>query len=230
MQKMKESFVEVLTSILPMVALILVLSFIIEPFDRDMMISFVGGAVMMMLGLTLFLFGANLSMMEVGAQVGAFMVKKRSLVLIILLGFLIGFVVTIAEPDVQVLAGQVSDVSAGQVPKMLLIGVVGVGVGIFLVLALLRIVFQIKLYYLMMGGYALVFLLAAFAAPTYVPVAFDSGGVTTGPLTVPFILALGGGVTSMIRQGKGGNDSFGMVGLASLGPVIAVMILGVVFK
>lgn len=185
---------------------------------------------MMMAGLTLFLFGANISMMEVGSQVGAFMVKKRSLMLIILLGFLIGFVVTIAEPDVQVLAGQVADVSAGEVPRILLIGVVGAGVGIFLVLALLRIVFQVKLYYLLLGGYALVFLIARFASPAYVPVAFDSGGVTTGPLTVPFILALGSGVSSVIRQSKSGNDSFGMVGLASLGPVIAVMILGVAYR
>lgn len=230
MHKLRENFVEVITSILPMTVLILVISWILAPFDRDMMISFLGGAVMMIIGMTLFLFGANISMMEVGSQVGSFMVKRQSLTLIILLGFVIGWVITIAEPDVQVLSDQVSDVSGGKVPKMLLVAVVGIGVGIFLVIALLRIIFQIKLYYVLLGGYALIFLIAAFANPTYVPVAFDSGGVTTGPLTVPFILALASGVTSVIRTSKSGNDSFGMVGLASLGPVLAVMILGVVYK
>jgi len=229
MKKLKENFFEVLSSILPVAVLILVLSLILAPFSTDMMIKFVGGSVMMIVGMTLFLFGADISMMEVGSRVGGFLVRKRSLVLLIALGFVMGLVITIAEPDVQVLAGQVSTNSGGAISKTMLTGVVGVGVGIFLVLALLRVVFQIKLIHLLMGGYALIFILSAFANPEYVPMAFDSGGVTTGPMTVPFILAMGTGVTSAIGS-KSGNDSFGMVGLASLGPVLAVMILGVVFR
>jgi len=230
MDQLREKFQEVISSILPMTVLILVLSFILAPFDSDMMISFLGGAVMMIVGMALFLFGADLSMMEVGSRVGSFIVRKRSIVLLVLIGFIVGMFITVAEPDVQVLAGQVADVSQGAVSKGMLTAIVGVGVGIFLVLALLRIVFQVKLIYLMFGGYLLIFILAAFANPDFVPVAFDSGGVTTGPLTVPFILAMGTGITSAIRSGKGGNDSFGMVGLASLGPVLAVMILGVIYR
>lgn len=229
MRKLKERFKEVLTSILPMTVLILVLGFILAPFSADMMVSFLGGAVMMIAGMTLFLFGADLSMMEVGTRVGNFLVRKRNLWLLIGLGFLVGVFITIAEPDVQVLAGQVQAVTGGGVGKAFLTAIVGVGVGIFVVLALLRIIFQIKLIYILFAGYVLVFILAAFANPTFAPLAFDSGGVTTGPITVPFILALGSGVTSVISS-KSGNESFGMVGLASLGPVLAVMILGVAYR
>lgn len=230
MKKLKESFYEVITSILPMTVLIVILSFILAPFDSDMMISFVGGAIMMMLGMTLFLFGADISMMEVGSRVGNFLVRKRNLAVLIIIGFFVGVFITVAEPDVQVLADQVASVSDGRVSKALLTGIVGIGVGVFLVLALLRIVLQVPLIYLLLVGYILIFVLALFANPEFVPVAFDSGGVTTGPMTVPFILALGSGVTSAIHTKKGGNESFGMVGLASIGPVLAVMILGVVYR
>ena len=230
MEKLKEKFREVIVSILPMTVLILVLSAILAPFSKEMMVRFLGGAIMMIGGMTLFLFGADISMMEVGTRVGSFLVRRRSLYILVVLGFAVGMFITVAEPDVQVLAKNVATVSDGQISKMLLTMIVGVGVGIFLVLALLRIVLQIPLIYMLLAGYALAFILAIFAAPEFVPVAFDSGGVTTGPMTVPFILALGTGVTSAIRPGKSGNDSFGMVGLASLGPILAVMVLGVIFR
>lgn len=230
MDKLKATFKEVLTTVIPMSILILILSFVFAPFDGDMTVAFFGGVVMMILGLTLFLFGADISMMAVGNKVGSFLVQKRSLVWLIVLGFAVGFVVTIAEPDLQVLAGQVQDVSGGDVGRVLLMCLVGIGVGVCLVVALLRIVFRMKLYNIMLIGYLAVFALAFFANPNYVSVAFDSGGVTTGPLTVPFILALGQGLASTIRSSKDGNDSFGMVGLCSLGPIMAVMLLGVFFR
>jgi len=230
MEKLKEKFKEVVVSILPMTVLILVIGFILAPFSQEMMVQFLGGAVMMIGGMTLFLFGADISMMEVGTRLGSFLVRKRSIKLLVFLGFAVGVFITVAEPDVQVLAKNVATVSDGRVSKALLTMIVGVGVGIFIVLALLRIVFQISLIRILIAGYALVFLLALFANPEFVPVAFDSGGVTTGPMTVPFILALGVGITSAIRPGKSGNDSFGMVGLASLGPILAVMVLGVIFR
>lgn len=230
MDKLKDTFKEVLITIVPMSALILLISAIFAPMDSDMLISFIGGVIMMTIGMTFFLFGANISMMEVGSRFGSFIVQKRSMLWLIGLGFVVGLVVTIAEPDLQVLASQVNNVSGGDVGRILLTGMVGVGVGIFLVFALLRIVLRKSLYMMLLIGYLSVFTLSLFTSPTFYAISFDSGGVTTGPMTVPFILALGHGLAGTIRTSKEGNDSFGMVGLCSLGPIMAVLILGVFFR
>ena len=230
MQKLIDSFKEVISSVTPMVILILILGYWLAPFPRELMISFIGGAIMMMLGLALFLFGAGISMMDVGERVGSFLLRKQNLWWLIGIGFVIGVAITAAEPDVQVLAGQISAVSDGNVGRMLMITVVGLGVGVYLVIGLLQILFQIKLIYILMAGYGLAFLLAVFAHPTFVPLAFDSGGVTTGPMTVPFILALATGIASSISSSEDDNNSFGMVGIASLGPILAVLILGVIYR
>ena len=184
----------------------------------------------MMIGMTLFLFGAGYSMMEVGDLVGKYMIKKKSLAVLVSLGFAIGIVITIAEPSVQVLGQQVYDISDGEIGRVLLIGIVSVGTGVFLAFALLRVVFKLSYYQLMAIGYIGVLIASFFTSSEFMPIAFDSGGVTTGPVTVPFILALAGGMTSMIKQKKNENDSFGMVGIASLGPILAVLILGVIFQ
>ncbi|MDV7729125.1 DUF1538 domain-containing protein, partial [Enterococcus faecium] len=158
------------------------------------------------------------------------MIKKKSLAVLVSLGFAIGIVITIAEPSVQVLGQQVYDISDGEIGRVLLIGIVSVGTGVFLAFALLRVVFKLSYYQLMAIGYIGVLIASFFTSSEFMPIAFDSGGVTTGPVTVPFILALAGGMTSMIKQKKNENDSFGMVGIASLGPILAVMILGVIFQ
>lgn len=209
---------------------ITILTFIFAPLDSDEMISFLFGAGIMMIGMTLFLFGADYSMMEVGRLVGKYMIKKKSLTILIALGFMIGIVITIAEPSVQVLGQQVNQISEGKIGRVLLIGIVSVGTGVFLAFALLRVVFKLSYYQLMAIGYVGVLVASFFTSNEFMPIAFDSGGVTTGPITVPFILALAGGLTSMIRQETSANDSFGMVGIASLGPILAVMILGVIFQ
>ncbi|ENZ5567347.1 DUF1538 domain-containing protein [Enterococcus hirae] len=195
---MLKNLKEVVIAILPMTLLIVILTFIFAPFDSDEMISFLFGAGIMMIGMTLFLFGADYSMMEVGRLVGKYMIKKKSLTILIALGFMIG--------------------------------IVSVGTGVFLAFALLRVVFKLSYYQLMAIGYVGVLVASFFTSNEFMPIAFDSGGVTTGPITVPFILALAGGLTSMIRQETSANDSFGMVGIASLGPILAVMILGVIFQ
>ena len=221
---------EVVIAILPMTLLIVILTFIFAPLDSDEMISFLFGAGIMMIGMTLFLFGADYSMMEVGRLVGKYMIKKKSLTILIALGFVIGIVITIAEPSVQVLGQQVNQISEGKIGRVLLIGIVSVGTGVFLAFALLRVVFKLSYYQLMAIGYVGVLVASFFTSNEFMPIAFDSGGVTTGPITVPFILALAGGLTSMIRQETSANDSFGMVGIASLGPILTVMILGVIFQ
>lgn len=158
------------------------------------------------------------------------MVKKKNLGIILGLGFLIGIVITIAEPSVQVLGQQVNEISEGAISRTLILGVVSVGTGVFLALALLRVVFKFSYYKMMLIGYLFVLIASFFTSPEFMPIAFDSGGVTTGPITVPFILSLAIGVTSMIKQNNHENDSFGMVGVASLGPILAVMALGVIFR
>ncbi len=227
---MLKNLKEVIIAILPMTLLIVILTFIFAPLDSDEMISFLFGAGIMMIGMTLFLFGADYSMMEVGRLVGKYMIKKKSLTILIALGFMIGIVITIAEPSVQVLGQQVNQISEGKIGRVLLIGIVSVGTGVFLAFALLRVVFKLSYYQLMAIGYVGVLVASFFTSNEFMPIAFDSGGVTTGPITVPFILALAGGLTSMIRQETSANDSFGMVGIASLGPILAVMILGVIFQ
>ncbi|MDH6364138.1 hypothetical protein M2139_001123 [Enterococcus sp. PF1-24] len=227
---MKKNFQEVVVSILPMTVLIVILTFWLAPLAWEDLFTFLVGAGVMMIGMTLFLFGADYSMMEVGDLVGKYMIKRRSLPLIIGLGFSIGVVITIAEPSVQVLAQQVNDISDGEITKVLLIAIVSVGTGIFLALALLRTVFKLSYYKMMLIGYLAILIASFFTNPQFMPIAFDAGGVTTGPVTVPFILALASGLTSMVRQQKNENDSFGMVGVASLGPVLAVMLLGVIFR
>lgn len=227
---MLKNLKEVVIAILPMTLLIVILTFIFAPLDSDEMISFLFGAGIMMIGMTLFLFGADYSMMEVGRLVGKYMIKKKSLTILIALGFMIGIVITIAEPSVQVLGQQVNQISEGKIGRVLLIGIVSVGTSVFLAFALLRVVFKLSYYQLMAIGYVGVLVASFFTSNEFMPIAFDSGGVTTGPITVPFILALAGGLTSMIRQETSANDSFGMVGIASLGPILAVMILGVIFQ
>ena len=227
---MLKNLKEVVIAILPMTLLIVILTFIFAPLDSDEMISFLFGAGIMMIGMTLFLFGADYSMMEVGRLVGKYMIKKKSLTILIALGFMIGIVITIAEPSVQVLGQQVNQISEGKIGRVLLIGIVSVGTGVFFFFFLLRVVFKLSYYQLMAIGYVGVLVASFFTSNEFMPIAFDSGGVTTGPITVPFILALAGGLTSMIRQETSANDSFGMVGIASLGPILAVMILGVIFQ
>lgn len=164
-------------------------------------------------------------MMPMGQHVGAQLTKSRKLSLVIVFGFIIGCLITIAEPDLQVLATQ-----APSIPNLTLIITVAIGVGLFLVLALLRIIFQKKLLYILIVFYAIVFVLAAFVPADFVSLAFDSGGVTTGPITVPFILSLGIGVAA-VRGGRNSQeDSFGLVAICSVGPILAVLVLGMLFN
>lgn len=227
---MKKTFKEVVMAIVPMTVLIIILTLVFAPLGLEEMLTFLVGAGIMMIGMTLFLFGSDYSMMEVGDLLGKFLIKKRSLPLLVSLAFIIGIVITIAEPSVQVLAQQVREISDGAIPRSILIGVVSVGTGIFLAFAVLRMVFKFSYLKMMAVGYAAILIASFFTDPQFMPIAFDAGGVTTGPVTVPFILSFATGLTSMVKQGKNENDSFGMVGVSSLGPVLAVMLLGVIFR
>lgn len=215
---------ESLSSVLPITIIVLVLNFTISPMPFTIRGLFLLGAFFLILGMGLFTLGAELAMMPMGEQIGGQLMKSRKLFLLVGISLLMGFMITIAEPDLQVLAEQVPSV-----PNQVIILWVAAGVGIFIVIALLRILFQWRLSYMLIGMYLAVFILGFFVPGDFLAVAFDSGGVTTGPITVPFIIALGVGVSS-VRGGKSSHDdSFGLVAFGSVGPILAVMILGIFY-
>lgn len=220
-EKVRES----LASVIPVAGIVLIIAFTIAPVSISTIMLFLVGAVLLVAGMALFTLGTEVAMTPMGEMVGASLTETRKLPVIIILGFIVGFIITIAEPDLQVLAGQVPSI-----PNATLIVTVAVGVGVFLVIALLRIIFNLRLSYMLIGFYGLIAIIAFFVPGDFIAIAFDSGGVTTGPMTVPFILALGVGVSSVRSDAEADNDSFGLIALCSLGPIIAVMILGTIFN
>ena len=226
----KDKLLESFTSILPIALIVLVLCVAFVPLETGTFVLFLIGVFLLIVGLGGFMLGADLSMLVIGEKIGATMTHSRKIWLIAFLSFVIGIIVTIAEPDLQILAEQVPAV-AEKTPlgNYLLILTVAVGVGIFLTIGMLRIVLHVPLHYLLIVFYLAAFVLSIFVSPDFWAVSFDSGGVTTGPMTVPFIMSLGVGVAS-IRSGKGSkDDSFGLVALSSVGPIIAVLTLGIAF-
>ena len=219
----KAKLAEAFSSVLPVTIIMLLLMFTITPMDNDIFVAFLIGVVLLIIGMGLFTLGAENSMSNIGERVGADIVRSRKMSLIIFVAFVMGFVITISEPDLTVLATQIP-----AIPNVVLIYSIGIGVGIFLAFSLVRIIFHINLKWVLIGCYVIVFVLAAFVPKDFLAIAFDSGGVTTGPMTVPFILALGYGVSS-IRSDESGSDSFGLVALSSVGPILTVMILGLVY-
>ena len=229
MDQLKNTGKEVLLSILPMTAVIFLLQFTVIGLPTEMLMQFLAGVVMVGLGLFLFFVGVDIGLLPIGEMIGSSMSKLGKLGLIVLCSVVLGFAATVAEPDVIVLASQVDMVTGGAIPKSILISTVALGVGITVGIAVLRIIFNIPITYLLIGGYALIFVLSFFAPTEFVPVALDSGGVTTGPMTVPFIMALGVGVASVLGGKSASTDGFGLVALASVGPIISAMLLGVVY-
>ncbi len=223
--KLREKLLESLQAVLPIVAIVLVLCFSIAPVSPSILLCFLLGAAMIIVGIMFFTLGAEMSMSPMGERVGAVLTKSRSVPLIIGVGFVLGFLITISEPDLQVLANQVPSI-----PNMTLILSVAAGVGFFLVVAFLRMLLSIALPKLLVVFYALIFVLAAFVPKEFLAVAFDSGGVTTGPITVPFIMALGVGVVAIRSDRHAADDSFGLVALCSVGPILAVLLLGILFQ
>jgi hypothetical protein len=221
---------ETIVSVVPVMVIVLILHLTVSPLPTTMLVEFFIGGVLLILGMSIFLLGADISMIPVGQKVGATLTKKRNLVLMLMIGFAVGAVLTIAEPDVQVLATQVTSVDSS-IPKMPLIVMIAVGVGLFVAMGLARVVFQISMRWLVVISFAVIFLCAAFVSPEFVGIAFDAGGATTGPMAVPFIMALGLGVASVRKNSSTSSvedDSFGLAGIASIGPILAVLIMGLV--
>ncbi len=222
--KLTEKLEEALKAVLPIIGIVLVLSFTIAPVPPSILLLFLFGAVLLVVGMMFFTLGAELAMIPMGERVGTRMADSRRLPVVLLLCFFLGFVITVSEPDLQVLAGQVPSI-----PNQILILSVASGVGLFLAVAMLRMLFSRALAPLLILFYMVVFGLASCVPENFLAVAFDSGGVTTGPMTVPFIMALGVGFSAVRSDKHAEDDSFGLISLCSIGPILAVLLLGILY-
>lgn len=220
LEKLKES----LGAVLPIIGIVLVLCFSIAPIPNSVLMTFVVGAVLLIIGMMFFTLGAEMAMTPMGERIGTKLTNTRKISVVIVLCFILGFIITISEPDLQVLAEQVPSI-----PNYTLIIAVATGVGIFLVAAVLRMLFGIPLAHMLLILYPIIFILASIVPQDFLTVAFDSGGVTTGPMTVPFIMALGIGFSAVRSDKHAENDSFGLVALCSVGPILAVLLLGLFY-
>lgn len=223
--RLQEKLDEALKAVLPIIAIVLALSLTIAPVTSSVLLAFLLGGVLLVVGMMFFTLGAELAMEPMGEQVGGRITKTRKLWIILPVGFLLGALITISEPDLQVLAGQVQSI-----PNNVLIFSVAGGVGLFLTLALLRMLLGVRLRTLLLVLYAAVLLLAFLAPADFIAVAFDAGGVTTGPMTVPFILAFGVGIAAIRSDSNAHGDSFGLIALCSVGPVLAVLLLSLIYR
>ena len=190
-----------------------------------MIASFIASSIILIIGISLFTFGADLSMMMIGEKLGNKLMQSKKLFLILIVTFILGFAITLAEPDLRVLASQITSI-----PSDKLIAFVSVGVGFFLTLAVCKILFKLSLRAILIISFTLIFGLTFFVSPEFIPISFDSSGVTTGPISVPFILAFGIGLTSMRTDSDSKNDTFGLIALCSIGPKITVLLLGLLYS
>ncbi len=220
-----EKIQESLSSVLPITAIVLLLSITLAPMTPGVLVLFLFGALLLIVGVGMFTLGVDMSMTPMGGAIGVTMSRAKNKALPLAVAFVLGMLITVAEPDLTVLARQVP-----AIPDRVLILTVAVGVGLFLTLALLRTMLKFPLSRLLVASYVPVFVLALLLVPAdFIPVSFDSGGVTTGPITVPFIMAMGVGLASMRSDKDATGDSFGLVALSSVGPILSVLLLGVCY-
>lgn len=222
---LKAKMLEAIWQVLPITLIVVALSIFLIPLQTDVMVMFLVGAILLTVGMGMFQLGTEMAMSPLGEGIGVELSKSKKIIMLILVGLVMGILITVAEPDLQVLSNQVPSV-----PNATLIWTVAIGVGIFLAMAIVRIVLKVDLSILLMLLYAIMLIFSFFVPADFLSVAFDSGGVTTGPVTVPFIMALGVGLCSLRADKNASSDSFGLVALSSVGPILAVMILGVFFK
>ena len=218
-----EKIKEALRSVLPIALIILLLSFTICPLPNDIFIAFVLGTCLLVVGLGLFSLGAELSMERIGAHVGTNLTRSKKIPIIALISLIVGVLITICEPDLHVLAGYTGD------QKLFFILAVAAGLGVFLVMAVLRIIFGVKFKHILTAGYGTIIVLSVVAHiidPTYLAIAYDAGGVTTGAMSVPFVMSIGSGIAAITTQKSEDDTSFGLMAVCSIGPIISVLIMG----
>ncbi len=224
-------FKEILYSVLPITIIVFLLNFTISPIDTPIMLRFIIGVVFIIAGLTIFLFGVDIGVGPIGNSMGANITRKNKIWFVVVSGLVLGFFISIAEPDLQILADQVEFVTSGTITKWSIVIIVSIGIAVFLTAGLVRIVYNTPLYKLLSVIYGVIFLLALFTSPEFLAISFDASGATTGALTVPFILALAKGVSELKKDSKASEkDSFGLVAIASTGAIISVMLMSIFSK
>ena len=224
-EQLKEKVIESVAAVAPITAIVLIISITIAPLTPATLTMFLFGAILLIVGMGFFSLGADMAMLPMGEGIGVQMSKSKKILIPLVVCFFLGLLITLAEPDLQVLAEQVQ-----AIPNMTLILTVACGVGVFLVVAELRMLLKIPLSYTLVFFYTIIFILAYFAPDNFIAVSFDAGGVTTGPITVPFIMALGLGLASLRSDKNSSNDSFGLVAICSIGPILSVLILSIVYQ
>jgi len=222
---------EVLYAVLPITVMVLILSLTLVPLNLTQLLQFIIGAIFIIGGLSIFLLGVDIGIIPIGQMVGATIAKSNKIWIVIISGLLLGFFISIAEPDLHILADQIEMVTSGIISKISIVIVVSIGIGMLIATGLVRIVYNFPLYKLFLILYAIIFALAIFTSPEFLAISFDASGATTGALTVPFILALALGVSSLKKDSKASEkDSFGLVGIASTGAIITVMIMNIIMQ
>ena len=215
-------------AVLPVVVIVLLLHFFVSPIDVVSLLRFLIAAAIIVVGLSIFLYGIELGVAQIGEHMGALITKSNRLVIVIIGSLLLGFFVSVAEPDLHILANQVETVTSGLIPSSIIVVVVSIGIAVMLTLGMVRIIFGAHLYLILTALYLLIFVLSLFTSPGFLAISFDASGATTGALAVPFILALAMGATTMKKDSKGAEkDSFGLVAIASTGAIIAVMVMSI---
>ena len=230
MDALKDKFKEVITSVIPISVIVLGLHFTVCPLAPAMLYAFLLGSALIIIGLTLFLFGIDHGLDPIGHGIGNALANSKSYAVIISICIVLGFFISFAEPDLHILAGQIDSVTAGQFGKLLLVVVVSTGISVMMTLGMLRILRGIRLKHVFAIAYGLILILSYFSSPDFIAIAFDASGATTGAITVPFMLAMAGGISAIKRDSRSGEaDSFGLVGISSSGAILGVLITGRIF-
>jgi len=225
---LKDTTFEVIRATAPLITIIIILQFTLVKASTGVFVQFLISAVMVIAGMIFFLLGIEVGILPAGKTVGAGLIEKRSIWLIIAVVFLIGFATTIAEPDVLVLSNQADNITGGTVSANSLVYIIGIGLAFFITMAMMRIILGFRIAYLLTASYLVVIILSFFTPPDFISLAFDSGSVTTGALTTPVVIALGLGLSSVLAGRSAISDGFGLLGIASIGPIVAVMIMGMI--
>lgn len=227
MQKIKETALEVVYGVVPITLIMLILQFTPIGLPWGDFVQFLCGTLLLIVGMVLFLLGVEIGFIPMGEAIGSSLVSTGKMRIILIFGFVLGFAVTMPEPDVQVLALQASETSPGIV-RMALVLVISLGVGLAVALAMFRLFKGFPVKFIVTVGFGIAFIMLLFCPPDMARLAFDAYGVTTGSLTVPFIMSLGVGVASVTAKRGKSADTFGMLGIASLGAVLATLVMGVI--
>lgn len=227
MRDFKETFLEVIQAVLPLTLAVILIMLVFLGSNLEHLGSFLSGTILVIAGMTFFLMGVKLGMLPMGEAIGSNLPKHGSLIFIAVAAFFLSFLTTIAEPDVRVLSSMIDSVSKDSIDRNLLIISIAFGVGFFVTVSILRIIYGVQIKYLFAISYLLIILLSFITPPEFRAISFDAGGVTTGPMTVPVIMALGIGTASVLQDRSQLSEGFGLIGFASIGPILSLMLLGV---